>query len=97
MRQITRLTESDLHRIVKESVKRMLKESSEDLWQELRDAKAYGASTEEIIDIIHRLEASLKEEGKLNCFDIPKYKGGGKMYTTATKRPKFRNPKEPEV
>lgn len=34
-----RLTESDLHRIVKESVKRVLKEANIDKWTEHNDAK----------------------------------------------------------
>ena len=34
MRKLIRLTESDLHRIVKESVNRILKESGHEWWRE---------------------------------------------------------------
>jgi len=34
MRKVIRLTESDLHRIVKESVKKIIKESGHEWWRE---------------------------------------------------------------
>ncbi len=37
MRQIIRLTESDLHRIVRESVKKIIKENAHDYWREAED------------------------------------------------------------
>ena len=67
MRRI-RLTESDIRRIVKQSVKRFINEgigmSSEDAWEAVRiakeneDANAYYAA-------VKQLEQALREEGKL--------------------------------
>lgn len=58
-----RLTESDLHRIVKESVNRIIAENSEDAWEQLRVAKQSG-DAQAITDALHNLEAELEREGK---------------------------------
>lgn len=63
MKRTVRLTERELRNMIAESVRRALNESSEDLWQELRDAKENGADAREILDIMHRLESALEDEG----------------------------------
>ena len=85
MKQGIRINESQLRRIVKESVNKILKESTEDLWQQLDAAKASGNS-DEILDALHNLEAALESEGKLIKYDIPANRGGGYGKATAGSR-----------
>jgi len=72
MNNIIRLTESDLHRIIKESVKAVLKEQSEDSWKWPK----YGLSDDEYNDckenvrkfVVHNLYPELSPRDRLEQF-----------------------------
>lgn len=73
-RNIVRLTESDLSRLIKESVYRIInegvEETSEEAWDNLRLAKESGDPRE--ISIARRnLERALEREDKLETFEVP--------------------------
>ena len=64
MKQRIRLTESDLHRIVKESVKRILRENNTDL-DKLKDylyVWAYGKDVDEVGRFLEKKGAKLNDE-----------------------------------
>jgi hypothetical protein len=64
MKRQIRLTEADLHNIVKETVKRVIRESSQDAWEALEQAKMSG-DKRALLDALHNLEAELEGEGRL--------------------------------
>ena len=64
MRRRIRLTESDIRKIVKQSVKRVLNESSQDAWAALEAAKET-EDPRQILAALKNLESELKAEGAL--------------------------------
>ena len=68
MRSRIRLTESDIRRIVKQSVKRFINEgigmTSEDAWEAVRKAKE-NDDADAYYTAVKQLEQALREEGKL--------------------------------
>ena len=64
MRRRIRLTESDIRSIVKQSVKRIINESSQDAWAELEAAKETG-DAKQVPAALKNLESELRAEGAL--------------------------------